>query len=127
MDDKDYMYVELSFTFPAELAASILAAEVLGQYDPSVTLFSDEGGIVAAVSLAADDNPTMGEVVDEAIDIAADVLFERTPEETVIPNPWSTKLVDRELMAQYFQQVVRNPVMPACGPVDDDGLEGAGV
>lgn len=123
-----FKYVELSFTFPATLAASILAADKAEPHDHDVTLFSDEGGIVAAVTVADDatagDYLTIGEVLDTAIDMAADVLFEHTPAETPIPDPWSAKVVDRELMSDYFHQVSQAPVMPACGPVDDDGLAG---
>lgn len=122
-----FKYVELSFTLPAGIAASILTADKLDRYDELVTLFSDEGGIVAAVTVAEEDNLTIGEALDTAIDMAADVLFEHVDDATPIPDPWSAKLVDRELMSDYFHQVALSPVMPACGPVDDEGLEGAGV
>ncbi|GAB3830071.1 hypothetical protein [Kribbella italica] len=123
----DFKYFELSFTFPAELAASILAADKADQYDELVTLFSDEGGIVAAVTVASSEKLSFGEFLDDAIDMATDTFVTHTAEEVDIPLPWSVKLVDRELMSEYFQQVATAPVLPACGPIEDDGLEGAGV
>jgi hypothetical protein len=123
-----FKYVELSFTFPAELSASILAADEAERYDELVTLFSDEGGIVAAVTVTdageGGDYLTIGEALDTAIDMAAEVLFEHTPAETPIPDPWSSKVVDRELMSEYFQQVAVAPALPPCGPVEGDGLAG---
>ncbi len=123
----DFTYVELTFTLPAELAASILAADERNRYDELVMLFSDEGGVVAAVTVATEEDLTMGEALDHAIDLATETLLEHTAVGTEIPLPWSCKLVDRELMSEYFQQVSQAPALPLCGPVEDDGLEGVGV